>query len=333
MSISKIVYIGLFSVAIIIGGIALFKKGKDKKESDQPVADQPKVEEIMIKKERGINVDAKKDSSLTMILPDGDCIAKLFALDSSKLSIVETITYTSRVPWLKGRPAWISDYATHFETSKHFIARGINRKADYFTQKVHPGDRFNVLKKDLSFYLVVDVSISKLWFYAVDGNQERILLKTYSVGLGKKDSAKASKCLTPFGKYSLGKNITVYSPKVMGYFKDQKVEMIRVFGTRWIPFDKEIEGCTEPAKGLGIHGAPWLEDEKTHQLVEERTTIGKYDSDGCIRMLAEDIEEIYAIIATKPTVIEIVPNFQLAHLPSKEDSQKAVATIEQNISK
>ena len=91
----------------------------------------------------------------------------------------------------------------------------------------------------------------------------------------------------------------------MGFFQDKNVEMIRVFGTRWLPFDEEIEGCSESARGFGIHGAPWIEGSDG-QLVEDRSKIGQYDSDGCIRMVADDIEEIFAVVITKPTTVEIV---------------------------
>jgi len=139
-----------------------------------------------------------------------------------------------------------------------------------------------------------------MWFYLLDKNrEERVLLKTYSVGLGRKDSQKVSGSLTPIGKYLLGSKVAIYKPDVMGYFQDQKIEMIRVFGTRWIPFEKEIENCSEMAKGYGLHGAPWTEDKKTGVLVEDRDQIGQYNSDGCIRLSQEDIEEIFAIIYFK----------------------------------
>ena len=93
--------------------------------------------------------------------------------------------------------------------------------------------------------------------------------------------------------------------------------MIRVFGTRWIPFDQEIEGCTEMSKGFGLHGAPWVMDA-SGQLIEDLSKIGTYDSDGCIRFAAKDIEEIFAIIITKPTVVELVKNFHEAKLPGVE---------------
>ncbi len=261
-----------------------------------------------------------------------DRISQLFSLDSSKLPIVETLSYTSRVPWLKGRPAWIADYATHYETSRHFIARSLNSKGkkpmtangqvgpDYFSQKVSPGDRFNVLRKDLNvqFHLLIDLSRCRMWLYYLDlTSNERMLLKTYRVGLGRIDEMKASGYLTPAGKYQLGEKIAIYKPGTLGIFQDNKVEMIRVFGTRWIPFEKEVEGCTESAKGFGIHGAPWVADA-SGQLVEDLGKIGTYDSDGCIRLSSADMEEIFAIIITKPTTVELVKDFRQAKLPGVE---------------
>ncbi len=250
-----------------------------------------------------------------------DRIPQLFALDSSKLPIVETISYTSRVPWLKGRPAWISDYASHYQTSRHFIARSLNKKVDYFSQKVGPGDRFNVFKKDknLKFHLLIDLAKSKMRFYYIDmDTNERMLLKTYRVGLGRVDPQKKSGYLTPIGKYDLGERIAIYKPGTMGFFQDKKAEMIRIFGTRWIPFEKEGEGCSESAKGFGIHGAPWVTDPATGLLTEDKGKIGKYDSDGCVRLTQEDMEELFAIIITKPTTVELVRDFSEAQIPGVE---------------
>lgn len=254
-------------------------------------------------------------------LPEADRIQQLFATDSSKLPIVETVSYTSRAPFVQGRPAWIADYASYYNTSRHFIARSLNRKADYFTQKVSPGDRFNVLKKNknLQFHLVADLSRCRMWFYALDLDQnERILLKTYPIGIGRLDPKRKSGFLTPSGKYSLGDKIAIYKPGTMGYFQDQQIEMIGVFGTRWIPFGGEVEGCTESARGYGLHGAPWIEDPISHQWTEDRSRVGKYDSDGCIRLYSEDIEELFAIIVSKPTTIELVKDFRETKLPGVE---------------
>lgn len=253
-------------------------------------------------------------------LPEADLIPQLFALDDSKLPIVETVSFTSRVPWLKGRPAWIADYAAHYETSRHFIARSLNRKLDYITQKVSPGDRFNVFKKEkeISFHLLVDLSRCSMWFYYIDkGANERVLLKKYRVGVGRVDSGKASGYATPVGKYEIGDKIAIYKPGTTGFFQEKKTEMIQVFGTRWIPFEKTLDGCTEPAKGLGLHGAPSLTDANG-QIGEDQSKIGKQATDGCILLSTEDMEELFAILITKPTVVELVKDFHEAKLPGNE---------------
>ena len=53
-------------------------------------------------------------------------------------------------------------------------------------------------------------------------------------------------------------------------------------------------------------------------LVEDRAKLGKYDSDGCIRLSSEDIEELFAIILTKPTIVELVKDLRDAKLPGVE---------------
>lgn len=303
MSFSKIVIIGSVLIFGFIGVLAIFK---DKKR------EEPLIEEVVIE-EREI-VERKEED----MLPEVNRIDRLFVCDSSKLPIVETITYTSRVPWLQGRHAWIADYASHYSTTRHFIARSLNKKVDYWTQRVSPGDRFNVLKKGISFYILIDISRSKLWFYALDNeNGLRYLLKTYQVGLGRKDPKKASGCLTPKGKFTLGDKVAIYKPGVLGYFQDKQIEMIKIFGTRWIPFEKEISDCSDCAKGYGIHGAPWINDEGG-ELFEDRSRVGKYDSDGCIRLYSEDIEELFSIVISRNTTVELVDDFANADLPLKE---------------
>lgn len=253
-------------------------------------------------------------------LPEADRIQEFFNKSGPKFPIVETITYKSRVPWQKGRPAWLSDYASHYATSRHFIARSLNGKPDYFKQDISEGDRFNVLKqeKNVEFYLLIDLTRSKMWFYYLDLDQnERVLVKSYTVGLGRVDPSSASGLLTPLGKFGLGDKIAIYKPKAMGMHNGQKIEMVRVFGTRWIPFEKELGDNTAAAKGLGIHGVPWVADANG-QLVEDSASLSKYESDGCVRLATRDIEELFAIIITKPTTIELVRDYYEASLPGLE---------------
>lgn len=256
-------------------------------------------------------------------LAEIDRVRSLFTKGGDKLPIVETVTYTSRVPWLKGRPAWIADYASHYATSRHFIARSLNGKTDYITQKVAPGDKFNVFRQDknFDFYLLVDLSTCQMHFYYLDKDlDERVFLKSYPVGLGRKKEDSPSGSLTPIGKYSLGDKVAVYRPGVQGYYQNQKIEMINVFGTRWLPFGEELENCSDGAKGYGIHGVPCVEVPASGDVVEEQGGVGAYNSDGCIRLKKEDVEEIFAIVITKPTVVEIVKDMKGVKLPMNKEA-------------
>ena len=323
---------GFFLIATLlfssIGTVAFFKKKFAKQKEFLETVETVEITPLELAKpvekavvQQPVVVESPPSAALpSSEIIEVDRIPLLFAFDSTKLPIVETISFTSRVPWLKGRHAWIADYASHYSTSRHFIARSLNHKPDYLTQKVSPGDRFNVFKAgvNLKFHLVLDLSTCRLWFYYLNlDTNERTLLKVYRTGVGRTDVKTPSKTLTPIGTYHLGEKVAIYKPGVVGFFQDRKIEMIRIFGSRWIPFDKEIEGCTQGAQGLGIHGTPWIGDA-TGNLVEDRSKIGKYDSDGCIRMASEDIEELFAIIITKDTTIEIVKEFRDAKLPGVE---------------
>ncbi len=277
MTFPKIIFISALVLFTGIGVVALFKSDSSKKVQIPPMEVQlppPKVtavnslKEVAIEREFVPEVRLERATNVLAEAPVTDessekinLVPLLFNKGEPKLPIVETITYKSRISWMKGRPAWLSDYAGHYETSRHFIARSLNGTPDYFKQDVSDGDRFNVFKldKQIEFYLVLDVNRCRLRLYYYDkGDDERVLLKTYVVGVGRSDPSRTSGLLTPLGKYSLGSKVAIYKPKMMGHHNGQRIEMLRIFGTRWIPFEKEIVGCTAPAKDLvymGFHGA------------------------------------------------------------------------------
>ncbi|MFQ5729020.1 MAG: L,D-transpeptidase, partial [Waddliaceae bacterium] len=322
MSFQRILLLMIVVLFGSIGVIAFTKRGKNEPtqqvvevlsepiEIELPSEEQIAVNEItpeppaVIQEERQVEPPEVVNVS-DADLPDADRVEEFFNKRDPKLAIVQTITYKSRVPWLKGRPAWIADYSSHFKTSRHFIARSLNGKPDYEKQDVVDGDRFNVFREDknFEFYLLIDTLTSKMWFYYYDiDTKERVLVKTYKVGLGRPDASSESGTLTPLGKYTLGSKIAVYRPKTMAFHQGEKTEMVRIFGTRWIPFGEEVSGCTAPPKGYGLHGLPLLPNDKG-DLVENLEILGRFESDGCIRMATKDIEELFAIIITKPAVV------------------------------
>lgn len=322
MSFARLLFMIVIGAFGFIGYKAVVKKRSESKieRMNYPILPKEENKEVLLKPqaiENGnaflIKHDSKKAIQTAKKVQEDDHdekvdrIWQLFTTTKDKLPIVETVAYSSRASWIKGRPAWIADYASHFMTSRHFIARSLNGKPDYFTQKVSPGDRFNVLRKDknINFYLLVDITRLKMWFYYLDLDQnEKVLLKTYKVGVGRIDDKGES--LTPTGKYLLGDRIAIYKPGTIGHFQNQPVEMIQVFGTRWLPFKEEIGDCLKPAKGYGIHGAPCLIENETKELTEMKDCIGQYDSDGCIRLLKDDVEELFSIVITRPTIVEVV---------------------------
>lgn len=305
MAFSKKIVIPSLLAVCAAAIFTLFKMGDKPEENEVYLDEVPTAESALF-----VPDTMRKD------FPEGiDRITELFSTGPNKLPIVETITYKPNVDWLEGKSAWIADYATHYATSRHFIARSLNGKKDYFTQKIATGDKFNVLRTDkkIEFYFLVDLSSCKMGFYYIDQDtHEHVLLKVYPVGVGRLAQDRVSGSLTPIGKYSLGKKVAIYPKGKKGTYMGEEVEMIRIFGTRWIPFAEEIKNCSAGAKGFGMHGVPWREKQGSQQEGECEECIGKYDSDGCIRLLTSDIEEIFAIILTKPSYIEIVRNLSEA---------------------
>ena len=60
-------------------------------------------------------------------------------------------------------------------------------------------------------------------FFYIDkeeGHQE--FVKTYRIGVGRKDSFSPSGSLTPLGTYKLGQKIAIYKPGVENYFQNKK---------------------------------------------------------------------------------------------------------------
>jgi L,D-transpeptidase catalytic domain len=261
------------------------------------------------------------EASQEVVLPRGDRMEEFFNTGLPRLPFVETIPYSAKVPWLPGKAAWVEQYASHYGTSRHMIARSRNGEPNYEGQEVANGDRFNVYREDrpVSFHLVVDLGRAHMWAYAFDEVEgKRVLVKDCPVGVGRPDSKRASGYLTPLGTYSLGERVAVYRPGTMGLYNKERQEMVRVFGTRWIPFDEELEDCTAPSRGLGLHGCPLVADG-SGGMVEDRSGLGEYESDGCIRVATDEMEELFAVMITKPAQIHIVDDFFDAQLPGVEE--------------
>ncbi|VGO14142.1 Putative L,D-transpeptidase YkuD [Pontiella desulfatans] len=143
------------------------------------------------------------------------------------------------------------------------------------TDVIRAGARLQVYKSEFS----IRVSKTQNTLDLMDGDK---IFKRYSVGTGKFGKTPAVEFTIydkivepPWTRFSDGKQIEYGDPE-------------NVLGTRWMA----ITSVDHPEiTGFGIHGT-W-----------ERDSIGKQSSAGCIRMLNEDVEELFDLVPRKTTVI------------------------------
>ena len=132
---------------------------------------------------------------------------------------------------------------------------------------IHPGDSLKVVKG--TFSIQVDKSDNVLTLLL--DNQ---MLKRYKVATGSEDKTKAgtfkivNKLENPTW-YRAGAVVPANSPE-------------NILGTRWLGFD---------LTGFGIHGTTQPE------------TIGQHVTSGCVRMVNQDVEELYSLVPTGTQVV------------------------------
>ncbi len=162
----------------------------------------------------------------------------------------------------------LTKIAKQYNTTAELIMR-LNRKD---SPLLRIGEQLKILKGKVG--LLVDKTDFTLTLL-LDGHY----LKQYPIGLGKNDK-------TPEGRFIVEnkmKEPTWFSPdgKVYPYGSVQNI-----LGTRWIGF-KNQPGLS----GYGIHGTT------------EPESIGTESSNGCVRMLNQDVEELYDYVMPGTEVV------------------------------
>ncbi|MFN3466793.1 MAG: L,D-transpeptidase family protein, partial [Candidatus Brocadiales bacterium] len=158
--------------------------------------------------------------------------------------------------------------AKQYNTTAELIMR-LNRKS---SPLLRIGEPLKILRGKTA--LLVDKSDFTLTLL-LDGHY----LKQYPIGLGKNDK-------TPEGRFLIKnkmKEPTWFSPdgKIYPYGSQQNI-----LGTRWLGFQNQ-PGLV----GYGIHGTT------------EPESIGTESSNGCVRMLNQDVEELYDYVTPNTEVI------------------------------
>ena len=124
----------------------------------------------------------------------------------------------------------------------------------------------------------VEVSKSKKILRLLSGD---VVLNEYPVGTGKFGS-------TPTGKFRISDRV-----KEPPWFKDGRVipygDPQNILGTRWMALKSADE--QKELTGYGIHGT------------DDDSSIGKESSQGCIRLLNRDVEELFKILPVGTEVV------------------------------
>lgn len=157
--------------------------------------------------------------------------------------------------------------ADNFNTP-HKLIMQINHKS---RSLIRVGERLKILKGEIS--LLVDKSDFTLTVL-LNGHY----IKQFPVGIGKDNKTPEE---VFFVKDKLEDPVW-YSPEGVFPFGHPK----NVLGTRWIGFEEK-----EGLYGYGIHGTA------------EPESIGKAESNGCIRLRNEDVEELFDFVETKTKVV------------------------------
>jgi nucleoid-associated protein YgaU len=163
------------------------------------------------------------------------------------------------------------DRTLPFNTESGLICHLNKIKAD----KIYPGQTLTIPKERVRIKIW-----RNNWLLAVFLGDT--LLSLYPVGLGANDS-------TPVGKFTIARRL-----KDPDWYSEKLGRLVpygdpaNVLGSRWLGFESK-----ENARGLGIHGT-W-----------EPESIGKNFSSGCIRLINDDVEELFEIVS-RGTEVELL---------------------------
>ena len=202
--------------------------------------------------------------------------ARLDELNEEVLFSEEPLSGTSFLYTIQpGDRLWNLCYKTFPKEQKLRVEPGfllwVNGLSD--ATRIREGQILKVPREELSLF--VRKSSRKLWVL-LGG----VYVKEFDVGIGAKDK-------TPEGIFEIETKIE----KPDWYFDGRKIPYGRPenpLGTRWMGFKR-----TRKAAGYGIHGTI------------EPDTIGKAASEGCVRMLNADVEELFTWVPRR-TKVKIV---------------------------
>lgn len=213
-------------------------------------------------------------SDTSVVLPEAPATHQPSLDEGAERTPVSEMKWNWDAIFVSGTAPGFVTYTIESGDSLYVIARK-HRTTPDLIKKINDLDSDTIYAgRDIRLYrgnfsIMIDKSLNLLTLFADDK-----AIKEYRVSTGKDNS-------TPAGDFRIKdklvdptwfKSGAIYAPGS----PDNEL------GTRWLGFDKE---------GYGIHGT--TEPEK----------IGEQASEGCIRMLNEDVEELYSLVPVGTRVL------------------------------
>jgi len=163
--------------------------------------------------------------------------------------------------------------ANRYKTTVATVQR--SNKLDPASSVIFPGNVLHIYAGDWSIRVVK----TKFVLLLMDGDE---LFKLYHVAIGRQDR-------TPVGIFQLENKLRepVWTPpgRVIAYGDPENV-----LGTRWLGL-RPIQGTNPQLQGYGIHGT-W-----------EPQSIGSAASEGCVRMLNDDVNDLFDLVPEGTLVV------------------------------
>ncbi len=246
--------------------------------SDQELASQARVGQAQLLEKDG-KIDDARALYMTVIQNSGAKAAQGLAFDrlsemNHRLLFSPNLDPFSEVYEIKKGDSLYKIAVNHHCSVKYLV------NTNLISGELRPGQTIKVPSQ--GWKIVVDKEDLYLYLLTKDGR----FVKRYRVGTGKQDFK------TLEGTYKIKnkeKEPTWFKP---GGGVIQYGEEGHELGTRWM-------GLAGPKMGLGIHGT------------DKPDTVGQRLSAGCIRMINNDVEELFTITPVG-TQVDIVTGFQLS---------------------
>jgi len=177
------------------------------------------------------------------------------------------------------------DIGPAFNTPYQFIMR-INGIED--ASRVPAGASIKCIRGPIHARIVKHEYRMDLFVEDPDGL--RIYLCSYPVGLGEFDS-------TPAGLWRIKPRSKVVNPDWRnprtGEYYERDAPNIPI-GEYWMALEG-MDDNTREAQGYGIHGT------------NEESSVGRQESMGCVRMKAQDVEDVFYMLSSGDSYVEILP--------------------------